>query len=281
MTDKQLVALYDQTLYDFLNIVERKFMESNLLADEWHEFEDRFRERAAQRWQALQAQLTPFERHATLRKHITDALSQLLDDDPLYQKAMAMSARKARIKDAIARLDYDVWFLRNKRLHLQLQVYAMEAECDDFLTETDRQLHERFRNRQRARRNPIYWRGGGIAIMEPTDDPVALGYLRDSETVIMTRHAGALYATFEKISHSAYGVLNHLNRPTFFQSMGRPVKAVLDANPEATEYELIRAALGGARSLLEEWAQTRLHTETLNVVDEGKLREVMRVNDAP
>lgn len=191
-----------------------------------------------------------------------------------YQVLMAVEKRKERLSDIIAKLDYDIWYVRFFRLRAQVIIYLLEAEQDDFLKEEDRHMYERFRNRQRAQRNPIYWRGAGTVIMEPTEDVVALRYLRDSDTVIMTRHAGALHATFERLKHDAHGILNYFNKQEFFGRLGTSVKDVIDRNPEAEEQELVLAALRGIKQLLAEWAKRYLHSGTLNVVDEGKLMKL-------
>ena len=202
---------------------------------------------------------------------ITKRLSELLEEDGFYQVLMAVEKRKERLSDIIAKLDYDLWYVKFLRLRAQIIIYLLEAEQDDFLKEEDRHMYERFRNRQRAQRNPIYWRGAGTVIMEPTQDVVALRYLRDSDSVIMTRHAGALHATFERLKHDAYGILNYFNKHEFYGRLGSSVKGVIDGNPEADEQELVLAALRGTKQLLAEWTGRFFHPGTLNVVDEEKL----------
>ncbi|MEZ2742439.1 hypothetical protein ACBP93_07365 [Paenalcaligenes hominis] len=198
----------------------------------------------------------------------------MLEQDGFYQVLMAVEKRKERLSDIIAKLDYDIWFVRFFRLRTKVIIYLLEAEQDDFLKEEDRHMYERFRNRQRAQRNPIYWRGAGTVIMEPTEDVVALRYLRDSDTVIMTRHAGALHATFERLKHDAHGILNYFNKQEFFGRLGTSVREVIDRNPEAEEQELVLAALRGIKQLLAEWSRRYLHSGTLNVVDEEKLMKL-------
>lgn len=251
MPDKDLVALYMKTVDRFLNIVQKQFLVSNRLADHWVQFESHFRETAEQNRVEIISELNPYDRHSKLRVTITERLS-----------------------DIIAKLDYDIWFVRFFRLRAQIIIYLLEAEQDDFLKEEDRHMYERFRNRQRAMRNPIYWRGAGTVIMEPTEDVVALRYLRNSDTVVMTRHAGALHATFERLKHDAHGILNYFNKHEFFGRLGTSVREVIDRNPEAEEQELVLAALRAIKQLLAEWAKRYLHSETLNVVDEEKLMKL-------
>lgn len=271
MTDNNVADLYQRTLDQFLRSVHQQFQASNRLANEWEEFEDEFRRKAAQHWPALSAQLTAHERHSTLRNKIQAALTELLDDDPHFQEAVAAAQNKARVAEAVAKLDDDIWFMRLARLLLQLRIYLMEAETDDFLTESDRMLHERFRNRTRMPRNPIHWRGGGAVVIEPTDDPVALSYLRDSETVIMTRHAGGLAAAFARLKGEAHGLLNYFNKHEFYQKMALSAKSVLDAEPDASERELVLAMLRAATEVLSSWERDRYKAGALNVVDAEKL----------
>jgi len=274
MPDKDLVALYMKTVDRFLNIVQKQFLVSNRLADHWVQFESHFRETAEQNRVEIISELNPYDRHSKLRVTITERLSELLEDDGFYQVLMAVEKRKGRLSDIIAKLDYDIWYVRFFRLRAHVIIYLLEAEQDDFLKEEDRHMYERFRNRQRAMRNPIYWRGAGTVIMEPTEDVVALRYLRDSDTVVMTRHAGALHATFERLKHDAHGILNYFNKHEFFGRLGSSVKDVIDRNPEAEEQELVLAALRGIKQLLAEWSRRYLHSETLNVVDEEKLMKL-------
>ena len=274
MPETSLVALYARTLNRFLHLVHQRFTASNRLADHWGQFEFHFREIAEQHRSAILAELTLFERHSKLRVTITERLSELLEQDGFYQVLMAVEKRKERLSDIIAKLDYDMWFVRFFRLRTKVIIYLLEAEQDDFLKEEDRHIYERFRNRQRAQRNPVYWRGAGTVIMEPTEDVVALRYLRDSDTAIMTRHAGALHATFERLKHDAHGILNYFNKLEFFGCLGTSVKEVIDRNPEAEEQELVLAALRGIKQLLAEWSRRYLHSETLNVVDEEKLMKL-------
>ena len=274
MPDKNLVALYKQAVDRFVNAIHRQFKTSNRLADHWGHFESHFREIAEQNRAEIISELNPYDRHSQLRLTITEKLSELLEQDGFYQVLMAVERRKERLSDIIAKLDYDIWFVRFFRLRAQVIIYQLEAEQDDFLKEEDRHMYERFRNRQRAQRNPIYWRGAGTVIMEPTEDVVALRYLRDSDTAIMTRHAGALHATFERLKHDAHGILNYFNKHEFFGRLGSSVKDVIDRNSEAEEQELVLAALRGIKQLLAEWSRRYLHSETLNVVDEEKLMKL-------
>lgn len=274
MPDKNLVALYGQTVNRFMNAVHKQFKTSNRLADHWGQFESHFREIAEQHRSDIISSLNLYERHSALRLTITEKLAELLENDGFYQVLMAVEKRKERLSDIIAKLDYDIWYVRFFRLRAQVIIYLLEAEQDDFLKEEDRHMYERFRNRQRAQRNPIYWRGAGTVIMEPTEDVVALRYLRDSDTVIMTRHAGALHATFERLKHDAHGILNYFNKHEFFGRLGSSVKDVIDRNPEAVEQELVLAALKGVKHLLAEWTGRFFHPGTLNVVDEGKLMKL-------
>ena len=250
MPDKNLVALYKQAVDRFVNAIHRQFKTSNRLADHWGHFESYFREIAEQNRVEIISELNLYDRHSKLRVKITERLSELLEDDGFYQVLMAVEKRKERLSDIIAKLDYDIWYVRFFRLRAQIIIYLLEAEQDDFLKEEDRHMYERFRNRQRAQRNAIYWRGAGTVIMEPTEDVVALRYLRGSDTVIMTRHAGALHATFERLKHDAHGILNYFNKREFFGRLGTSVREVIDRNPEAEEQELVLAALGGIRQLL-------------------------------
>lgn len=274
MPDKNLVALYKQAVDRFVNAIHRQFKTSNRLADHWVQFASHFREIAEQNRVEIISELNPYDRHSKLRVTITERLSELLEDDGFYQVLMAVEKRKERLSDIIAKLDYDIWFVRFFRLRAKVIIYLLEAEQDDFLKEEDRHMYERFRNRQRAQRNPIYWLGAGTVIMEPTEDVVALRYLRDSDTVIMTRHAGALHATFERLKHDAHGILNYFNKLEFFGCLGTSVKDVIERNPEAEEQELVLAALRGIKQLLAEWSRRYLHSETLNVVDEEKLMKL-------
>ena len=274
MPDKNLVALYKQAVDRFVNAIHRQFKTSNRLADHWGQFETHFREIAEQHRSAILAELALFERHLKLRLTITEKLDELLEQDGFYQVLMAVEKRKERLSDIIAKLDYDIWYVGFFRLRAQIIIYLLEAEQDDFLKEEDRHMYERFRNRQRAQRNAIYWRGAGTVIMEPTEDVVALRYLRGSDTVIMTRHAGALHATFERLKHDAHGILNYFNKREFFGRLGTSVREVIDRNPEAEEQELVLAALGGIKQLLSEWSGRYLLSGTLNVVDEGKLMKL-------
>ncbi|ATH99124.1 hypothetical protein [Alcaligenes faecalis] len=274
MPDKNLVALYKQAVDRFVNAIHRQFKTSNRLADHWGHFESHFREIAEQNRVEIISELNLYDRHSKLRVKITERLSELLEDDGFYQVLMAVEKRKERLSDIIAKLDYDIWFVRFFRLRTNVIIYLLEAEQDDFLKEEDRHTYERFRNRQRAHRNPIYWRGAGTVIMEPTEDVVALRYLRDSDTAIMTRHAGALHATFERLKNDAHGILNYFNKLEFFGCLGTSVKDVIDRNPEADEQELVLAALRGIKQLLAEWSRRYLHPGTLNVVDEEKLMKL-------
>lgn len=274
MPDKNLVALYKQAVDRLVNAIHRQFKTSNRLADHWGHFESHFREIAEQNRVEIISELNLYDRHSKLRVTITERLSELLEDDGFYQVLMAVEKRKGRLSDIIAKLDYDIWYVRFFRLRAQVIIYLLEAEQDDFLKEEDRHMYERFRNRQRAQRNPIYWRGAGTVIMEPTEDVVALRYLRDSDTVVMTRHAGALHATFERLKHDAHGILNYFNKLEFFGCLGTSVKDVIDRNPEADEQELVLAALRGIKQLLAEWSRRYLHPGTLNVVDEEKLMKL-------
>src|SRR5690606_1392641 len=262
------------TVDRFVNAAHKQFKTSNRLADHWEQFESHFRETAELHQSAILSELTLYERHSKLRLKITKRLSELLEADVFYQVLMAVEKRKERLSDIIAKLDYDLWYMRFFRLRAQVIIYLLEAEQDGFLKEEDRHMYERFRNRQRAQRNPICWRGAGTVIMEPTQDVVALRYLRDSDTVVMTRHAGALHATFERLKADAHGILNYFNKHEFFGRLGSSVKDVIDRNPEANEQELVLAALGGIKQLLSEWSGRYLHSGTLNVVDEGKLMKL-------
>lgn len=265
MPDKNLVALYKQAVDRFVNAIHRQFKTSNRLADHWGHFESHFREIAEQNRVEIISELNLYDRHSKLRVKITERLSELLEDDSFYQVLMAVEKRKERLSDIIAKLDYDIWFVRFFRLRTNVIIYLLEAEQDDFLKEEDRHMYERFRNRQRAQRNPIYWRGAGTVIMEPTEDVVALRYLRDSDTVIMTRHAGALHATFERLKHDAHGILNYFNKQEFFGRLGTSVKDAIDRNPEADEQELVLAALRGIKQLLAEWSRRYLHPGTSKI----------------
>lgn len=271
MPDKDIVALYRQTVDRFVNATHKQFKTSNRLADHWEQFESHFRETAEEHRSAILSELTLYERHSKLRVTITKRLSELLEEDVFYQVLMAVEKRKERLSDIIAKLDYDLWYVKFFRLRAQVIIYLLEAEQDDFLKEEDRHMYERFRNRQRAQRNPIYWRGAGTVIMEPTQDVVALRYLRDSDSVIMTRHAGALHATFERLKHDACGILNYANKHEFYGRLASSVKCVIDGDPEAGEQELVLAALRGIKQLLAEWTPRFFHPGTLNVVDEEKL----------
>lgn len=274
MPDKNLVALYRQTVDRFVNAIHEQFKTSNRLADHWVQFESHLREIAEQNRAGIISELNPYDRHSKLRVTITERLSELLEDDGFYQVLMAVEKRKERLSEIISKLDYDIWYVGFFRLRTKVIIYLLEAEQDDFLKEEDRHMYERFRNRQRAQRNPIYWRGAGTVIMEPTEDVMALRYLRDSDTAIMTRHAGALHATFERLKHDAHGILNYFNKLEFFGCLGTSVKDVIDRNPEAEEQELVLAALRGIKQLLAEWSRRYLHSETLNVVDEEKLMKL-------
>lgn len=274
MPDKDLVALYRAAVDRFVNAVHKQFKTSNRLADHWKQFESHFREIAEEHRSAILSVLNLYERHSKLRLKIAKWLSELLEQDGFYQVLMAVEKRKERLSDIIAKLDYDLWCVKFFRLRAQVIIYLLEAEQDDFLKEEDRHMYERFRNRQRAQRNPIYWRGAGTVIMEPTQDVVALRYLRDSDSVIMTRHAGALHATFERLKHDAHGILNYFNKHEFYGRLGSSVKGVIDGNPEADEQELILAALRGIKQLLAEWTGRYFHPGTLNVVDEEKLMKL-------
>lgn len=274
MPDKDLVALYRQTVDRFVNAVHKQFKTSNRLADHWTEFETHFREVAEKNRAEIICALKLYERHSKLRVTIAKKLTELLEQDGFYQVLMAVEKRKERLSNIIAKLNYDLWYVKFFRLRAQVIIYLLEAEQDDFLKEEDRHMYERFRNRQRAQRNPIYWRGAGTVIMEPTQDVVALRYLRDSDTVIMTRHAGALHATFERLKHDAYGILNYANKHEFYGRLASSVKCVIDGNPEAGEQELVLAALRGIKQLLGEWTGRFFHPGTLNVVDEGKLMKL-------
>lgn len=103
---------------------------------------------------------------------------------------------------------------------------------------------------------------------------MALRYLRDSDTVVMTRHDGALHGTFERLKHDAHGILNYFNKHEFFGRLETSVKEVIERNPEAEEQELVLAALRGIKQLLSEWSRRYLHSGTLNVVDEEKLMKL-------
>ena len=277
MAEVTLDTLYQQCVERFVDAVHKRFMASNRLADRWPEFETHLRARAAQQQGAYTAKFSEYERHSVLQGEINKQLTDMLEADELYRELMAPEAAKNTLHDIIARLDYDIWFVKFYRLRTKVDIYVMEAETDDFLTEEDRRTYERFRARQRAMRNPIYWRGAGAVLIEPTENPVALSYLRDSETVLQTRHAAALQATFERLKHDAHGLLlNDTSRLDFFKCMVDAVKPVLDHNPDAEERELVLPALKALQQLLEDWNRRRYHLETLNVVDPDKLLEVTR-----
>lgn|SRR5690554_2652173 len=260
MTDLSLNALFQRSLEDFMRAVQTQFMESNRTADQWDEFESQFRDAAEQHWPEISARLTPYERHTDLRDQITKELFQLVDQNPIYQDAMAAQRQKQALVDELEKVEYDIWCLRLTQLRLKIRVYLMEVESDDFLTEEDRLLHERFRARRRAQRNPIYWRGANVVIMEPTDDVVKLGYVRDDDIPVMTRHAGALHATFERLKYDAYGLLNYFHKREFFAALAESARSTLEQNPQAGEKDLIRAALQSVQTLLEKWEQR--HRET-------------------
>jgi hypothetical protein len=275
MQEDRLVALYARTLDGFLRRLHQRFMESNRLSDRWEEFESHFRALAERHRGELLGLPSSHERHSVLKVKITKRLFDLLEEDALYQALMAGERSKDRLRDAVARLDYDIWNVRLLRLRMKVMIYLLEAETDDFLKEEDRYLYERFRNRQRAQRNPIYWRGAGMALMEPTDDMAALRYLRDTDTALMTRHAGALHTTFDRLRNDAHGLLNYFNRQEFYGCLGRSAKAVLDRDAEAGERDLILAVLAGVSQLLSGWTEHYFLPGTLNVVDEEKLKEMM------
>lgn len=184
-------------------------------------------------------------------------------------------AEMKKLNDIVARLDYDMWFIKFYRLRAKLDLYVMQAETDDFLTEEDRSTYERFTARQRAQRNPIYWRGAGGVLLEPTEDPGKLSYLRQSETALMTPHAAAVQATIQRLTHDSNGVpVSEERRVEFFKRIVLAVKEVLDANADADERELVLGVLTRIQQLLAEWSRRFYHPETLNVVDPDKLLEL-------
>lgn len=85
MPDKDIVALYRQTVDRFVNATHKQFKTSNRLADHWEQFESHFRETAEEHRSAILSELTLYERHSKLRVTITKRLSELLEEDVFYQ----------------------------------------------------------------------------------------------------------------------------------------------------------------------------------------------------
>lgn len=106
--------------------------------------------------------------------------------------------------------------------------------------------------------SPIRWLGADVIISE---QPVHGNVSNHCDAIVVTQHARALAWLYTFLRYESGNALNYLNESEFYAETSRAVNDLLRRNPNASQSEVLIAALDGALEIVQEWLDRGIHHE--------------------
>ena len=106
--------------------------------------------------------------------------------------------------------------------------------------------------------SPIRWLGADVIISE---QPVHGNVNSHCDAIVVTQHARALAWLYTFLRYESDNALNYLNEGEFYTETSRAVNDLLQRNPDASQSDVLIAALDGALEIVQEWLERGIHHE--------------------